>query len=88
MTFLGMIVDEVEQLAAQMEQRVQEIESLRNTLTQHLEGAHWVGPDREQFHSDWTSVHIPSLVNVENGLKDAAARARQNAQQQREASQG
>ena len=87
MAFLGMIVEEVEQLAAQMEQRVQEIENLRNVLTQQLEGAHWVGPDREQFHSDWTSVHIPSLVNVENGLKDAAAKARLNAQQQQEASQ-
>ncbi len=87
MTFLGMIVDEVEHLAAQMDQRVQEIEGLRNTLTQQLESAHWVGADRENFHGEWTSVHVPSLVNVENGLKDAAAKARQNAQQQREASQ-
>lgn len=86
MAFVGMIVDEVQHLEAQMRQRADEIRQLVGALTGQLESTHWVGPDREQFHGDWTGMHVPALHNVIQGLEDAANRARANAQQQLDAS--
>jgi len=86
MSFFGMIVEEVEQLAAQMTQRAEEITQLMGHLTSQLESTSWVGPDRENFHGEWHSSHIPALQNVANALGQAASKAHMNAQQQREAS--
>jgi uncharacterized protein YukE len=86
MAFVGMVIEEVEQLAAQMDQHASDIMNIVARLTSTLEGAHWVGTDREGFVSQWQGSHVPALNNVANGLNDAANKARQNAQQQQQAS--
>ena len=86
MTFVGMVVEEVQQLATQMDQNASEIRELASRLTSVLETTHWVGTDHDSFHSDWNGSHVPALNAVCQGLNDAAVRARQNAQQQTDAS--
>jgi len=71
-SFVGMVIEEVEQLSAAMRPRASEIEQLIAPLISQLESTHWVGPDHEQFHGDWHRSHIPALRMVPNGLNDAA----------------
>jgi uncharacterized protein YukE len=84
--FTGMDIPGVRQLATQMDQRAEEIRTLMGQLTSALQSTQWVGPDREQFVGDWQSTHCQQLNHVIQGLSDAANRARQNAQQQEQAS--
>lgn len=86
MAFVGMIIEEVEQLAAQLQQRAQEIEETIASLTSALAATTWKGPDHELFQETWHSSHVPALRNVMNGLLDAHNNAMANARQQREAS--
>jgi hypothetical protein len=81
-----MIIEEVEQLAAQMQNRAGEIETIVAALTSGLEATSWIGPDHDQFHSEWNSTHVPMLHNVKDAILEASHKATFNAQQQREAS--
>lgn len=87
MAFVGMIIEEVEQLAAQMEQKAQEIETIVSVLTSAFNSTSWVGPDKDMFGSDWQSTHVPLLHNTATALHEASQRAQANAQQQIAASQ-
>ena len=85
---MGMDVQGVRSLAQLMNQRADEIQQFAAQLTQSLDGAQWVGPDREQFVADWKSHHMASIHAVVEALKHAAQMASQNAQQQEDASRG
>ena len=82
MSFTGMDVAAVRTLAQQMNSSADEIQQIQQALTSQLQGASWVGPDREHFVSDWQSTHVQQLQQVVNALHDAATRATQNAQEQ------
>lgn len=84
--FTGMDIPQVRNLANQMRAKADEIESIMNQLTNQLGQAQWVGNDRQQFEGDWNGQYCTSLRNVANGLRDAATRADQNADQQEQAS--
>lgn len=84
--FTGMDIGGVRQLAGQMDQRAEEIRTLMGQLTNALQSAQWVGPDREHFVADWQGTHCAQLNAVIHGLTEAANRARLNAQQQEQAS--
>ena len=84
----GMDIEAVRQLAAQMNQRADEIRQLMATLSNSLTGTAWSGPDREQFVSDWQGQYVQQLTNVAQALNDAAQRATVNAQAQEQASSG
>lgn len=86
MAFVGMIVEEVEQLAAQLQQRAHEIEEIIAQLTSALGNTTWVGADHDLFHETWHGSHVPALNNVKEGLLAAFGSATANARQQREAS--
>ena len=88
MSFTGMDVAAVRSLATQMNHSAAEIQQLANQLSSQLQGASWVGPDRERFVSDWQSTHVVQLNQVVNALNDASTRASQNAQEQENASTG
>ena len=87
MSFTGMDVAAVRALASQMTHSAGEIQQISSSLTSQLQGASWVGPDRERFVSDWQSTHVAQLNQVVNALHDAATRANQNAQEQESVSQ-
>ena len=86
MAIQGMDIEEVRQLAQQLEHSSGEIKNIVGQLTGKIDSAHWIGPDRENFHNAWQSHHVVALNNVSVALHDASMVANQNAQQQQDAS--
>lgn len=86
MAVWGLDVQQVQQLSVQLNQKAQEIESILQSLTAALNGTQWVGPDATRFRNDWSGAHTSALKQVANALTDASNRAKQNAQQQLNAS--
>jgi uncharacterized protein YukE len=84
--FTGMDIPAVRQLATTMNQKADEIDALRQQLTNQLGNTQWVGADRNQFSNDWSGMYTNSLNQVAQGLRDAATRASNNAAEQEAAS--
>lgn len=84
----GMEILAIRNLARTMEQRAGEIETLLRTTSQRIGGLEWSGTDRERFVGEWESTHAPKLAKVAAGLRDAAATARFNANEQERVSRG
>ena len=80
--FLGMDIEAVQALSQMMNTKADEIQQIMGQLTNSLQGAQWVGTDRERFLSDWQGTHVQHLSTVVQGLHDAAQKAAQNAQEQ------
>lgn len=86
MAFLGQIPEEVDALAADLEAKAGDIETLLSALASKLGSTTWTGADRDRFEGDWNSTLSTNLRNVAGSLRDAGSIARQNAEQQRQAS--
>ncbi|NLA65436.1 MAG: hypothetical protein GX862_05825 [Leucobacter sp.] len=86
MALLGQIPEEVDSLAADLDSRAGDIETLISAIASKLGATTWTGPDRDRFVGDWNSTLTSNLRNVAGSLRDAASVARQNAEQQRQAS--
>lgn len=86
MALIGMDIEGVRQLAAQMDSNAGQIDQLIGALNAALEGTEWIGPDRERFVGDWHTTFVPQLTAVANTLRDTANAARSNADQQEQAS--
>lgn len=84
--FTGMNIQEVRTLATQLDASAGEIESIMGRLTGQLGSTSWVGNDRTQFESEWSGAHTTALRNVIEGLRNASAKATQNANEQETAS--
>jgi len=84
--FTGMDIAQVRQLSQQLNTKAEEIRNIMNTLTNALQGAQWVGPDRERFVGEWQSQHCSALNTVIQGLEAASQTANKNAQEQEAAS--
>ncbi len=80
--YLGLDPHAVRTLANQMNHAAGEIKNLTGQLTNMLQNTPWTGPDREQFVSEWHSMHVAQLTNVANAIEQAAQHANLNAQQQ------
>lgn len=85
-SFTGMDIAEVRQLSATLKSKAEEIRNIQNQLTNQLQSAQWVGPDRERFLGDWQSQHCAALNSVIQGLEGASQTANRNAQEQESAS--
>jgi hypothetical protein len=86
MPIIGMDIDGVRRLAAQMDNNASQIDQPVGGLSGTLESTEWIGPDRERFVGDWHGTFTPQLRAVANSLRDTANAARINADQQEEAS--
>ena len=86
MSFTGMDVMAVRNLANHLSAKADEIESLTNGLTTQLDGVQWIGTDADGFRHDWQSTHRTQLHAVATALREASSRANANATQQEEAS--
>lgn len=89
MALTGMDIEAVQQLARLLQQKADEIEQqIMQQLNSQIQNSTsiWVGNDANQFRNDWQSSHVPALRQVAEGLKQAAQKATQNAQQQEQAS--
>lgn len=86
MAFVGMDVEQVQNLSRQLNQKASEIDNIISTLNSTLQGTDWKGQDAEQFRNDWNSTLTQKLRQVSEALKQAGQRASQNAQEQQAAS--
>lgn len=84
--FTGMDIPAVRNLSKQLKRRADEIESISQQLTGQLDATPWVGPDRQQFHSDWNGRYRQALRTVVQGLEQASVSANRNATEQEQAS--
>lgn len=84
----GMEILAIRNLAKSMEDRADDIESVLRNTTSRISGLEWAGADRERFVGEWEGTHAPKLAKVVAGLRDAAATARYNANEQERVSRG
>ena len=83
--FLGQNPDEVDALASELDANADAIENVIRTLSGQIDDTTWVGSDRTRFEGAWVGSLSADLRSVAGSLKDAAAVARNNAREQREA---
>jgi uncharacterized protein YukE len=88
MAIWGADVEQLRQLGGKLEHGASEIESQRNKLTNFLDQVDWRGPDADKFKDQWRGEHTSKLNQVAEALREAGNRAKQNADQQTQASQG
>lgn len=88
MARLGMDVDEVERVAAnlhseagKLQQAISQITNLVNTAV-HA----WEGQDSKQFQDWWNSQHKPALSRAAEAIEGLSKSAKENARAQRDVS--
>lgn len=86
MALFGQDVDQVRQLATQLNAKASDIESVISQLTSAVTSVQWMGPDAERFKSDWQGQHVPKLREVVGALQRASQDASRNATEQQQAS--
>ena len=82
MAFVGMDVEQVQNLSRQLQQKASDIDNIITTLNSTMQSTEWKGQDAEQFRNDWNSSLTQKLRQVSQSLKDASRKASQNAQEQ------
>lgn len=83
---LGMIPEEVDDLATQLDVKAGDLEGVLTTLSAKLQGTTWVGTDYNRFEEQWTGTIAQNLRNAAEQLRTAATAAREDAENQRIAS--
>ena len=83
---LGMIPEEVDDLATQLDAKAGDLEGVLTTLTAKLQGTTWVGTDYNRFEEQWTGTIAQNLRNAAEQMRTAATAAREDAENQRIAS--
>lgn len=86
MAFLGQDVDQVKQLANQLNSKASDIDGLISQLRSAVTNVNWQGNDAKQFKSDWQSNHEPQLKKVADALRNASQSAKRNAAEQEQTS--
>lgn len=86
MAFFGMDIQQVRNLANQLEQKAQTIDDLIRAITSQLSSTDWKGPDADKFRNDWNGTLTSQLRNVARQLRATKDRANRNAQEQENAS--
>lgn len=82
----GMDIAQVRELARRMDSEAGQISDLVNRVSTQLEGAEWVGRDREVFLEQWRAGHAGKLRRVVDGLHEASRQANEYANRQEWAS--
>ena len=82
MAFVGMDVEQVQNLSRQLDQKATDIDNIISTLNSTMQATDWKGQDANQFRNDWNSNLTQKLRQVSQALKDARRKASQNAQEQ------
>lgn len=82
MAMIGMNVEEVRNLARQMDAAASQIEQAARQLTSLLGSTTWVGNDRTNFESDWQGSHVAAINQVVNAVRQAGQVADRNASDQ------
>jgi hypothetical protein len=83
---VGMIIEEVEAMAVQLNAAAEQIRQLTATLPAQVRQATWWGADRERFVTDFDN-QVPMLSSIAEALTGFSTRANANVAQQRIAEQ-
>ena len=86
MAFLGMDVEQVQNLSRQLQQKASDIDNIITTLNSTMQSTEWKGQDADQFRNDWNSSLTQKLRQVSQSLKDASSKASKNAREQQDIS--
>lgn len=86
MALYGQDIEQVRQLAAQLNAKAGDIEGVISQLTSAVNSVQWMGPDAERFKADWQGQHVPHLRQVVAALQRASQDANRNASEQQQAS--
>ena len=86
MALYGQDIEQVKQLAAQLNSKAGDIQNVISQLTSAVNSVEWRGPDAERFKSDWQGQHVPQLKQIVSALETASQKARTNAAEQQQAS--
>lgn len=78
----GMDIAQVRGLSQQLLAKSDEVKSTAAHLQGMLEGTPWLGPDAENFRSEWEGTHMAALNQVATALADAGNRANVHANEQ------
>lgn len=84
--FIGLDPEAVRAMASQLTARAQEIRDIGSRVNVTLENTLWTGPDREKVIAQWRETWLVQLLNIADGLTDAARRATHDAEQQEQTS--
>ena len=80
-SMLGMDVAVVKQVAKQVENEANELQTKINAIGQKITNAPWVGPDQKKFVGDWNAQKA-QVTRVVEMLKDTARKMEANAREQ------
>ena len=86
MAVSGQDIEQVQQLATQLNAKAEDIQQVVTQLTSAINSVQWTGPDATKFRSDWQSQHTAKLKAVVSALQAASQSAKKNAQEQQQAS--
>ena len=86
MALYGQDIDQVRQLATQLNAKAGDIEGVISQLTSAVNSVQWMGPDAERFKAEWQGQHVPQLKQVVSALQNASQNANRNASEQQQAS--
>lgn len=86
MALYGQDIEQVKQLAAQLNSKAGDIQNVISQLTSAVNSVEWRGPDAERFKSDWQGQHVPQLKQIVTALQTASQKASKNASEQQQAS--
>jgi uncharacterized protein YukE len=87
MALLGANPEQLDDAASQLEKSAQVLRTGRSNFTHQLAGCYWKGPGAEAFRSLWSSHYAPALDRNAHGLSVMAKTLRNNAKEQRKASE-
>lgn len=72
---------QMQELAALLKQKSEEINSMVATLSAKLDATGWVGPDSTRFRGEWAG-HRAQLTNIAGVLDSVGSTVLQNKQEQ------
>jgi uncharacterized protein YukE len=86
MAMVGADVEQLNQLAAQLGNKANDIQNVITQLTTAINSVEWKGNDATRFRSEWEGQYVGQLKAVVSALQTASQNAKRNAQEQQQAS--
>jgi hypothetical protein len=78
----GMNVEQVRQLATQLNQKASGIDQILSEVNAMLQNTAWIGPDADSFKNKWQAEGVRQLTAAKDILTQASQAASRNASEQ------
>lgn len=82
MASVGQDIQQVRDLAGQLNAKAGDIQAVLGQLTSQLHSVDWRGNDADRFRGEWDGTHTAQLKAVISALQQASQTAMSNANQQ------